>query len=124
MKQQGELPVKVIHYSDAPAKRFDTLPAKGVTGRVVIGKDDGARNFCMRVFELSSGGHTPLHVHDWEHEIFVHAGEGSVFKEGAWVPLSPGNVVFISSNEEHQIRNTGSAPLVFVCLIPSGVAEI
>ena len=116
--------MKVIHYSEAPAKRFDTLPAKGVTGRVVIGKDDGARNFCMRVFELSPGGHTPRHVHDWEHELFIHAGEGGVFKEGTWVPLSRGNVVFIPSNEEHQIRNTGSEPLIFVCLIPSGVAEI
>jgi quercetin dioxygenase-like cupin family protein len=116
--------LKVIHYSEAPAKRFDALPAKGVTGRVVIGRDDGAPNFCMRVFELTPGGHTPLHTHDWEHEIFFHSGRGSTFHEGKWVPVSNGKVVFIPSNEEHQIKNTGNDPLVFVCLIPSGVAEI
>ena len=45
--------MKIIHYSDAEPKDFDTNGAKGVTGRVVIGKADGADNFCMRFFELS-----------------------------------------------------------------------
>ena len=48
-----EIHMKIIHYSDAEPKHFDTNDAKGVTGRVVIGKADGADNFCMRFFELS-----------------------------------------------------------------------
>jgi len=116
--------MKIIHYSEADVKVFDTHPAKAVTGRVVIGKADGARNFCMRVFELAPGGHTPLHTHDWEHEIFFHSGNGSVFQEGNWAEVGTGNVVFIPSNEEHQIKNTGAGPLTFVCLIPSGPPEI
>lgn len=116
--------MKLIHYSKATAKIFDNDPAKGVTGRVVIGQDDGAEHFCMRVFELSPGGYTPRHRHGWEHEIFVHAGTGVVFHENQWVDIQPGNVIFIPGEEEHQLKNTGSEPLIFVCLIPSGVAEL
>ncbi len=32
--------------------------------------------------------------------------------------------LFIPGNEEHQIRNVGESPLVFVFLIPAGVAEL
>ncbi|MCU0573961.1 MAG: cupin domain-containing protein [Syntrophobacteraceae bacterium] len=116
--------MKVIHYSDAETRVFDTPPARGVTGRVVIGRADGAMNFCMRVFELSPGGHTPLHRHAWEHEIFVHKGEGSVFRAGEWVDVRTGSVIFVPPGEEHQIRNTGDGAMCFVCLIPAGAPEL
>jgi quercetin dioxygenase-like cupin family protein len=116
--------LKVIHYSEAKSKVFDSGPAKGVTARVVIGRGDGAENFCMRVFELAQGGHTPLHAHEWEHEMFVHAGEGSLFRQGDWVPVRHGNVIFVPGNEEHQLKNTGQNVLVLVCLIPSSAPEI
>lgn len=104
--------------------RFDNEVARGVSGRVAIGKDDGAGNFCMRVFDLAPGGHTPRHSHDWEHEIFFHAGQGEVYHDGTWEKVEPGYAVFVPGGEEHQIRNAGDAPLTFVCLIPSGVQEL
>lgn len=116
--------MKVMHYSEAQAKVFDAPPARGVTGRVVIGQADGARHFCMRVFELGPGGHTPRHRHAWEHEIFVHQGRGAVFRAGEWVDIGEGSVVFIPADEEHQLKNTGEGGLCFVCLIPAGAPEL
>ena len=116
--------MKIIHYSEVESKIFDQGPARGVTARVLIGKADGARNFCMRLFELAPGGHTPCHTHEWEHEIFIHSGQGILLKEGEWVPVSRGNAVFIPGNEEHQIKNTGDESFVFICSIPSGVQEL
>lgn len=116
--------MKIIHYTEAPAREFDSAPAKGVKGRVLIGKGDGAANFCMRVFELSPDGHTPLHAHAWEHEIFFHSGSGHVYQNGEWAPVRAGNAVFIPGNQEHQIKNSGPDTLTFVCLIPAGVAEL
>jgi len=116
--------MKVIAYSQEVETRFDNDVAKGVSGRVVIGKADGADNFCMRVFELDPGGFTPKHRHDWEHEIFFHAGQGEVWQDGNWTPVSSGNVAFIPGNEEHQIRNAGDSALTFVCLVPSGAPEM
>jgi quercetin dioxygenase-like cupin family protein len=97
---------------------------KGVEGRVLIGRDDGAANFCMRLFSVTEGGYSPRHAHAWEHEIFIHSGKGEAYSNGQWIPVTPGTALFIPGNEEHQLRNTGREPLVFVCLIPSGVPEL
>ena len=98
--------------------------AKGVTARVLLGKNDGAPNFCMRMFEIAPGGHTPKHAHAWEHEMFYHAGKGEVFGEGRWNPVLAGDVVLVKGGEDHQVRNTGGDPLVFICLVPSGAPEL
>lgn len=116
--------MKISHYKKIEPTVFDNDVARGVKGRVLIGKNDGAANFCMRLFELAPGGHTPKHSHAWEHEIFVHSGNGAVFQNGTWVPLEAGCTVFIPGNEEHQIRNTGDRLFQFVCLIPSGPPEL
>ncbi|MBW1867463.1 MAG: cupin domain-containing protein [Deltaproteobacteria bacterium] len=116
--------MKIQHYSDIQFTKFDTPGVKGTTGRVAIGKADGANNFCMRVFEVEKNGYSPRHIHDWEHEIFIHHGSGEVYQKGRWNPVVAGSTIFIPGNEEHQIRNTGGQTLVFICLIPSGAPEL
>ena len=116
--------MKLITYSDVKPTHFDSGPAKGVAGRVLIGQADGAENFCMRAFEIAPGGHTPKHTHDWEHEMFVHAGQGEVYGNGQWHKVKAGKVLFMPANEEHQIRNTGKELLIVVCLIPKGAPEL
>jgi quercetin dioxygenase-like cupin family protein len=116
--------MKIIPYQDVNTVSFDSDVVKGVQGRVVIGKEDGANNFCMRVFEVEAKGFTPRHRHAWEHEIFFHAGKGEVLKDGEWHPVEPGHIVFIPGDEEHQIRNTAKSTLVFACLIPAGAPEL
>jgi quercetin dioxygenase-like cupin family protein len=111
-------------YTQAQGQHFDNDLVSKVTGRVVIGKDDGANNFCMRVFTVAPGGHTPRHSHAWEHEVLIHEGRGEVFANGRWTTIKRGSVVFIPGNEEHQFRNPGDTDLVFACLIPQGVPEL
>ena len=116
--------MKIQNYSDIQPTYFDSDIAKGVAGRVLIGKDDGADNFCMRIFELSKGGYTPRHSHEWEHEIFIYSGKGAVFNNGEWLNVESGYSIFVPSNEEHQLKNISDDPFVFVCIIPSGVPEM
>ena len=116
--------MKIGKFTDVPAKAFDTDTTKGVEARVLIGKQDGAKNFCMRLFVLDKGGFTPRHSHPWEHEIFVHQGQGQAFREGTWVDMESGSFVFVPGNQEHQFRNAGDSPLVLVCVIPSGPPEL
>ncbi len=116
--------MKIIPYRQSEATRFDNEAARGIAARVVIGRQDGAPSFCMRVFEIAPGGHTPRHSHAWEHEIFVHAGEGEIYGNGQWQPLRPGQAVFIPGREEHQMRNTGKELLVVVCLVPGSAPEL
>ena len=112
------------HYQQVPGQCFENDAVKGVTGRVVIGKDDGAAHFCMRIFTLSPGGNTPQHSHEWEHEVLIHEGKGALFADGKWVEVQRGSVVFIPGGEEHQFRNNSDQDLIFACLIPEGVAEL
>ncbi|OQY07281.1 MAG: cupin [Desulfobacteraceae bacterium 4572_123] len=116
--------MKIQHYSDIQPTKFDAPGVKGISGRVAIGKADGAKNFCMRVFEVEKNGYSPRHIHEWEHEIFFHQGSGEVYQDGRWIPVAAGSTAFIPGNEEHQIRNTGDRTLVFICLIPAGAPEL
>ena len=116
--------MKIIPYSAVKPTLYERPDAKGIAGRVVIGKKDNANSFCMRVFEIAPGGHSVMHSHEWEHEVFVHSGEGEVYGNGQWYPVKAGNVVFIPGNEEHQFRSTGQGRLTFVCLVPSGAPEL
>ncbi|MHC4611194.1 MAG: cupin domain-containing protein [Planctomycetota bacterium] len=93
--------------------------AKGVTMRMLIGREDGAPNFHMRHFTVAPGGHTPHHQHDYEHEVLILSGSGVVKSEQGDRPCQKDAVVFVPANEKHQFRNTGPDPLEFICLIPA-----
>lgn len=90
----------------------------GVTMRVVIGPDQGAPHFNMRVFEVLPGHASPYHSHWWEHEVFVLAGQGVAKTEQGKVPIGPGSTVFVPGGEMHQFQNTGDELLRFLCLVP------
>jgi quercetin dioxygenase-like cupin family protein len=116
--------MKILQYAEMQPTQFESDQVKGIAARVVIGKNDGAKNFCMRIFEIGAEGHTPMHSHDWEHEMFIHSGSGELYGNGQWNPVKSGNVAFIPGNEEHQLRNTGTGPLTFLCLVPSHAPEL
>jgi len=110
--------MRVIDYRKVPA----TTPLPGVTKRVPIGPDDGAKNFIMRVFEVAPGHASPNHAHPWEHEIFVLAGEGIArHPDGKETPIGEGTALFIPEGENHCLVNRGKGPLRFICVIPAGV---
>ena len=77
----------------------------------------------MRLFEIEARGYTPLHLHDWEHEIFILEGEGVIVCEDEAKLFRAGDVVFIPPKEKHQFRNTGKKLLKLLCLIPNNKDE-
>ena len=108
--------MKVEHYSETVAELVENVP--GVTVRWVIGEKDGAPNFAMRVFEVEPGHATPYHQHEWEHEVFVLAGEGIARRQDGESPISNGSVVFVPGMEMHQFANRGDSVLRFICVVP------
>ena len=93
--------------------------AAQVKMRMLIGPEDGAGNFHMRHFEVAPGGHSPHHSHDYEHEVLILSGSGTVRSQQGDRPCKAGDVVFVPANEKHQFVNAGSEPLTFICLIPA-----
>src|SRR5579862_5579173 len=106
----------------AVVKQDVTMPgAVGCQMQMLCGPADGCANFAMRKFTVSPGGHTPRHHHDYEHEILVVAGAGMAFGNGVDKPIHAGDVLVVPANEIHQFRNTGTAPLEFICMVPAAV---
>ena len=91
---------------------------QGVTMKLLVGRDDQAPNFAMRHFSIEPDGFTPMHSHDWEHEVFVLAGRGELECDGSVRPIAKGDGVFIPSNQTHQFRTVGDEPLEFLCIVP------
>ena len=84
----------IQHYKDVKAMIPDEPSVKGVKMRRVIAEKEGAENFVMRVFEIEPGGNTPLHKHDWEHEVFILSGTGVVVDLSGEHEVKSGDVVF------------------------------
>lgn len=110
--------VKHIHYTEVELETPKEQGIKDVMVRWLISKKDGADNFAMRLFEIQPEGHTPLHQHDWEHEIFVLEGSGVTKNKTGEESFRQGDVLFVPPMEWHQFVNTGKEILKIICLIP------
>ena len=109
----------VKHFSDIPAVPVAMEGVKDAHIREILTSASGAPNFAMRIFDLGSGGYTPLHQHNYEHEVFVLEGEGEVTEGDQVHQLQTGSVAMILPNVIHQFRNAGDGKFRFMCLIPN-----
>ena len=99
----------------------DVIPVpygQGIEKRVAIGPKQGAPTFVMRVFDIPPGTSTPFHSHDWEHEVFVLAGEGAVVGDEGETPLKAEDVIFVPAGEKHYFTNRGQDIFRFICVVP------
>jgi quercetin dioxygenase-like cupin family protein len=110
---------KNIH--SMPATPVAMPGAHNVRMQLLCGPADGCPNFAMRRFLVAPGGSTPKHQHPYEHEVLILAGQGLAFANNAEQPLQPGDALYIPANELHQFRNTGTADLEFICMVPAFV---
>lgn len=108
----------VIDTEAFPAKPVEMEGVKDATVREVLTAREGAPNFAMRIFDVQPGGHTPLHSHNYEHEIYVLGGKGEMYTAEGPRALKPGDAILVPANAEHQFRSVGTDPLKFICLIP------
>ena len=111
--------MKIANLKEIVADPVEMDGAKDCRIQLAITARDGAPNFAMRVFEIAPGGHTPLHHHPYEHEIYVMEGQGTIWRDGKEVLIKPGDVLYIPADEQHQFRNAAANPFKFMCLIPA-----
>jgi quercetin dioxygenase-like cupin family protein len=110
--------MKHIHYTEVELEKPTENGLKDVKLRWLISKKDGAENFAMRLFEIKPGGYTPLHQHDWEHEVFILEGNGTAKSKTMEETFKEGDIFFIPSLEWHQFVNSSKDTLKILCLIP------
>ncbi len=110
--------MKHNHYTDIELEKPKEKGVKDVMMRWLISDKDGAKNFAMRLFEIQPNGYTPLHQHDWEHEVFILEGEGITKNNKTEENFKKGDFFYVPPMEWHQFINTGENLLKFLCLIP------
>ncbi|MBI3912507.1 MAG: cupin domain-containing protein [Armatimonadetes bacterium] len=106
--------MKVIPADKIPARRVEMEGAVGVFIRELVTERDGAPHFAMRRFDLEPGGHTPMHDHPWEHEVYILAGEGELRSPTGARPFRAGDAVYVPVGETHQFVNSGATALGFL----------
>jgi quercetin dioxygenase-like cupin family protein len=108
---------------ETEVRTAETPGVKGVKMAVVVGREDGAPHFSMRQFVVEPGGHSPRHSHDYEHEVYIVKGGGTVLLGGKEHPIKAGDVVYVPADEEHQFKgapeigNAGGG-MTFLCMVP------
>ncbi|MGV9141906.1 MAG: cupin domain-containing protein [Promethearchaeota archaeon] len=107
------------NFNDVKEKVVTKANAEKTTIRWLITKDDGAEKMATRRFKIEPDGKIDLHDHPEEHHIYILHGEGTFLRENKTSIIGKaGDVIFIPSNEKHGMMNSGSVPLVFLCVIP------
>ena len=93
---------------------------KGATMAIMVGRGDKAPNFSLRSIEVTPGGNTPKHSHDYEHEVYVVSGTGEVLLDGKLNEIKAGDVIYVPANEEHQftVGDDSGESLRFLCVVP------
>jgi quercetin dioxygenase-like cupin family protein len=117
-ENQKPMPFKCVHSSEIKLEKPVEPGASGITVRWLITQKDGAPNFAMRLFELQPKGYSPLHSHDWEHEVYILEGNCKITCEDQEAKAPADYVVFIPPKTKHQFTNTGKSTLKFLCIIP------
>jgi quercetin dioxygenase-like cupin family protein len=110
--------MKHVNFTEVDLEEPTEEGIKDIKVRWLISKKDGAENFAMRLFEIQPGGYSPLHQHDWEHEVFILEGSGAIKDKKNKISFKEGDVFFVPPMEWHQFVNTGKKSLKFLCLVP------
>jgi quercetin dioxygenase-like cupin family protein len=110
--------MKAFNYQDIKAEKIEEGVEGDVYIRWLITKETGAENFAMRYFEVKPGGQAGPHSHSWEHEVFILEGQGVMKGGEEEFEVRPGSVVFIPSDEPHQLKNSGDLTMKYLCLVP------
>jgi quercetin dioxygenase-like cupin family protein len=95
-----------------------TYNSNNATKQVLVGHDDGAHNFEMRVFTIPPRGFSSLDEHAHDHGVLILKGKARVMLGDRYEEVCEGDSVYIPGMERHQFENLTDQPFVFLCVIP------
>ncbi len=104
----------VTSVSKVEENEMNVKGAHGVKIKYLLHECAGAKRLQLRLFSIDVGGYTPLEKHKHKHEVFILRGKALVRGGDTETIVKEGDVIFISSWEEHQFRNMGKEKLVFM----------
>ena len=92
----------------------------GVRWKYLVDADiDGSKGISCGFAEVLTGGKLTLHHHSPDEIYLVTKGSAILNKDGAIEEIKKGDVVYISSNSKHALKNNNSETFRFYWLFPS-----
>ncbi|MGA2079212.1 MAG: cupin domain-containing protein [Holophaga sp.] len=89
-----------------------------VAGKLFIGRTLGLSGMEVSLNALAPGGAVPfLHAHKQNEELYLFLdGEGEFQVDGRIIPVRAGSALRVAPAGMRGWRNTGAAPLTFLCI--------
>jgi quercetin dioxygenase-like cupin family protein len=109
----------VRKYADVEEAQVTWGDAVGVSKKIPIGKTEGWEGYTLRVFRIAPGGHTPKHLHDWEHVNYVISGRGRLTMGDVDHEIAEKDFALVPPNTGHQFQNPYDKDLEFICIVPN-----
>lgn len=93
-------------------------PGVEIPGKVFTGSSLNATGAEMSFQIFEPGGETGfLHTHKTHEEIYLFVkGSGKFQVDGKVFPIEEGSVVRVAPNGKRSVRNTGTEPLIMICI--------
>ena len=92
----------------------------GVRWKFLIDADfTGSSGLSLGFAEIAPGGDLILHYHSPDEIYVVNGGKGILNKSGEEEEIKKGDVVYISANAKHALRNNEKETLEFYWIFPT-----
>ena len=79
----------------------------GTNAARLINLDDNPPTCTLTYSEIPPGGTSAHHIHEWEHEVYIIEGSGTLICDGISYPVKAGDALFIPPNVDHYTLNNG-----------------
>jgi quercetin dioxygenase-like cupin family protein len=82
---------------------------------------NGADSTVVVPFSIAPGGHLGWHTDSLEETQYVIAGSGELQRDDGNFPVGPGSVFLLPKDVRHDLRNTGTEPLLAIAFFSGSV---
>jgi quercetin dioxygenase-like cupin family protein len=76
-------------------------------GARLVGLNDNPTTCTLSYGEIYPGKTSSHHIHEWEHEVYIIKGSGTLFCDGKEYPVKAGDAMYIPGNVDHYTLNNG-----------------
>jgi ribulose-bisphosphate carboxylase large chain len=101
----------------ATYKSNKDLPFRDVVRHELLGQFGEQTDFDLRYFEIAPGGFSSLEKHVHTHAVICVKGCGTLSLGSETLTLNPLDVAYVPPLEVHQLRNDGTEPFGFFCIV-------
>ena len=112
-------PCSQFHWQKRISQKYklDAADFAGITRTELIGRSGESTSFDLRYFEIEPGGFSSHEKHVHEHVIIGVRGSGLLVKMQKQLSITPHDIAYVGPLEPHQLRNTGTEPFGFFCIV-------